>query len=201
MNDPVLPDPKPRTHLHTREVSYRGYKRDDGLWDFEAQMSDRRAYAYTMREKGLMPAGEPVHNMAVRLSVDDKWVIREVVSAMANIPFGECRQTLDPMQALVGASVGRGWRQTIDARIGGTLGCTHMRELLFGLATVVYQTIPSYTKLQQRLAGVPDKVPSGEPVPQYLGQCMSWNFNGPVVARHFPQYINWPARKAAGKTD
>ena len=39
-----LPAPQPRTHLHTRSVVYRGYHREDGLWDIEAEMTDTKTY-------------------------------------------------------------------------------------------------------------------------------------------------------------
>jgi hypothetical protein len=38
--------------------------------------------------------------------------------------------------------MGPGWRQAIDRTIGGVQGCTHLRELLFNMATAAFQTIP-----------------------------------------------------------
>lgn len=35
-----LPEARPRRHLHTRAVTYRGFHREDGLYDIEAEMSD-----------------------------------------------------------------------------------------------------------------------------------------------------------------
>ena len=39
-----LAAPVPRTHVHTRDVQYRGYRREDGLWDIEAELTDTKTY-------------------------------------------------------------------------------------------------------------------------------------------------------------
>ena len=37
----------------------------------------------------------------------------------------------------------------------------------------------------------------GDQPPFYMGKCMTWDFNGPVVARVAPQFVGWvkPVRK------
>ncbi|MDO8776663.1 MAG: DUF2889 domain-containing protein, partial [Burkholderiaceae bacterium] len=65
-----LPTPKARTHLHTRAVVYRGYHREDGLWDIEAELTDTKTYALNFSERGDMPPGTPIHGMAIRATVD-----------------------------------------------------------------------------------------------------------------------------------
>ncbi|MEY3991305.1 MAG: hypothetical protein RIS04_68, partial [Pseudomonadota bacterium] len=35
-----LPAPAPRRLSHTRTVVFRGYDREDGLWDIEATLTD-----------------------------------------------------------------------------------------------------------------------------------------------------------------
>ena len=50
---------------------------------------------------------------------------------------------------------------------------------------------------RRREAGLPRF--EGDQPPFYMGKCMTWDFNGPVVARVAPQFIGWarPARKPA----
>ncbi|MEP6825864.1 MAG: DUF2889 domain-containing protein, partial [Ramlibacter sp.] len=108
-----LPAPQPRTHLHNRAVVYRGYHREDGLWDIEAEMTDTKTYALERTERGVMPPGTPVHGMLIRVTVDDTMTIREIASDMEHTPFGECLQGTVPMQQMVGATMGPGWRQAI----------------------------------------------------------------------------------------
>ena len=194
-----LPAPQPRSHLHTRSVVFRGYHREDGLWDIEAEMSDTKTYPLERSERGLMPPGTPVHGMAIRATVDDTMTIREIASSMDSTPFDECQQGKDPMQQMVGVTMGPGWRQAIERALGGVRGCTHLRELLFNMATAAYQTIPAYRHRLRRQAGLPE-AESTEP-PYHLGKCLAWDFDGPVVQRHDPQFAGWqPLKRMARKT-
>lgn len=183
----------PRTHVHTRSVEYRGYRRDDGLWDIEAQFTDAKTYANKTPDRGVLQAGEPVHGMAIRLTVDDTMKISNVAVRMMAAPFPECQQAQPPMARLIGCTLGRGWRKAIEHALGGTQGCTHLRELLFNMATVAYQTIPHYRHHLRRLAGLPDPVLKRPP--PHIGKCLAWDFDGPVVKRHRPQFAGWKPQK------
>ena len=87
-----LPLPQARTHLHTRAVVYRGYHREDGLWDIEAEMTDTKTYPLDRSERGDMPPGTPIHGMAIRATVDDQMTIREIATSSDFTPFDECQQ-------------------------------------------------------------------------------------------------------------
>ncbi|GAB3479550.1 DUF2889 domain-containing protein [Polaromonas eurypsychrophila] len=189
-----LPAPQARDLLHTRAVVYRGYRREDGLWDIEAEMSDTKTYALERSERGEMPPGTPIHGMAIRATVDDQMTIREISTAMDHTPFGECRAGVDPMQQMVGVTMGPGWRQAIEKALGGIQGCTHLRELLFNMATAAYQTVPVYRERLRRQSGVPEAENAGPPY--HLGKCLAWDFKGAVVQRHYPQFADWqPVKK------
>jgi hypothetical protein len=181
-----LPEAVPRQHLHTRAVTYRGFLREDGLWDIEGELADTKTYAMEMRERGPMPPGTPVHGMSVRVTVDDAMKIHAIASSMDFTPFGECTRGEDPMQRMVGATMGPGWRQAIERELGGIKGCTHLRELLFNLATAAYQAVFPYRDRQRELAG--EKAVERTEPPYHLGRCIAWDFDGPVVARIYPQF-------------
>src|SRR5688572_10806378 len=83
--------PAPRTHVHTRSAEYRGYLRDDGLRDIEAELTDAKTYAHATPDRGVLQAGEPVHGMAIRLTVDDAMKITDVAVGMPSAPFPECQ--------------------------------------------------------------------------------------------------------------
>ena len=190
-----LPTPQPRKHLHHRAVSYDGYLREDGLWDIEARMTDTKAYPMVSPEKGAMLAGEPIHDMYIRATVDDTMTIVEITAVMASRPFAECPQAVDPMQNMVGATMGRGWRQAIEKAMGGIEGCTHLRELLFNMATAAFQTIPVYQAHRHNRTTIAPSA-DGQP-PPHLGKCLAWDFNGPVVQRNYPAFVGWqPLLKA-----
>ena len=193
----LLPPASQRTHLHTRQVRFDGYHRADGLWDIEATLTDTKAYAWHSPEKGRLPPGAPVHDMVIRVTLDDTMTIVAIATAMPGTPHGECIQANDPMQVMVGHTIGPGWRVTIEKHLGGIKGCTHLRELLFNMATVAFQTIPGYRSHLRRQAGEPPRS-DGQP-PFYMGKCMTWDFNGPVVARVAPEFIGW--NRSFGKVD
>jgi len=173
--------------LHTRAVSYRGFLREDGLWDIEGEMSDTKTYAFDMPERGEMTPGSPVHGLAIRVTVDGDMVIRDIVASMDFTPFNECHRGEDPMGAMIGVKMGPGWRQAIEKALGGIRGCTHLRELLFNMATAAYQTIFPYQEHLRKPSGAPQ----GTERPHHLGRCIAWDFDGPLVAKHHPQFIGW----------
>ena len=190
-----LPPPAPRADAHLRQVTYRGYAREDGLWDMEGELKDTKPYDIDMRLRGPLPAGEPVHHMSVRVTIDNAMNIVDIVGVMDGTPFDYCLNAAPPVHKLVGATLGPGWRRAINEAIGGTGGCTHMRELLFGIATCAFQTMGSYREHQRQLRGEAP-VASDKP-PHYMGKCMAWDFNGPIVAQVAPQFIGWHLTKPA----
>ena len=192
----TLPAPAPRKPLHTRKISFEGYLRDDGLWDIDAELVDSKSYPINMRERGDLAPGEPVHHMRIRVTVDDSLTITDIATSIDSAPFPECQAATDPMKKLVGVTLGAGWRKAIEGAIGGVAGCTHLRELLFNVATAAFQTIPGYRAQQREALGEPRHTESAPP--HYLGKCMSWDFAGPVVQRLMPMFYR-PAPRDPGK--
>ncbi len=189
-----LPAPQARTHLHARAVVYHGYHREDGPWDIDAELTDTKTYAQNFSERGDMPPGTPLHGMFIRATVDDSLTIREIASSSDYAPFGECQQGTDPMQRMVGVTMGPGWRQAIERGLGGIRGCTHLRELLFNMATAAFQTVPSYQGHLRRQAGLAE--PESATPPPYVGKCIAWDVDDPVVQRHHPKFAGWqPLRR------
>ena len=185
-----LPEAQARTRLHTREYVYQCYLRDDGLWDIDAELSDVKDYPYTLHSRNVPPY-EPVHNMQIRLSVDDSLTIREIVASTVHAPFPECVRTADPMRAMVGVTIGPGWRSEIEQRLGGVRGCTHLRDLLFNAATAAYQSVAAHAlhaRLSERNLG-PIKMER----PHFLGKCMAWALDGPVVRQYEPDFYVPPS--------
>src|SRR4051812_48360916 len=173
-----LPTSVARRHLHTRAVTYRGFLREDGLWDIEGELFDTKTYAFEMPERGDMPPGSPVHGLSIRVTIDDHMVIQDIASSMDYTPFGECQRGVDPMRKMIGVAMGPGWRQAIEKALGGIRGCTHLRELLFNMATAAYQTVFPYKERLQQKTGTRDAV--SEQPPHHLGRCIAWDFDGPL---------------------
>jgi hypothetical protein len=177
-----LPTPQPRKPMHTRHVTYRGFLREDGLWDIEGELLDTKPHAFEIEGEGEWAPDEPIHHMHLRVTIDDNMVVRDIAVAMDAFPHAPCPQAMPPMQRFIGAVLGRGWRATIERHLGGVQGCTHLRELMFNLATAAFQTRSA------SFAPPPD----GRP-PMHLGKCLAWDFNGPVVERVYPMFFRWQA--------
>ena len=193
---PGLPVPTSRRPIHTRRISFQGFLRDDGLWDIDCELSDTKAYTIQMRERGQLEAGDPVHLLRVRLTIDDGFTIRDVQTAADAAPFDECQLAAHaPMRKLIGLTMGPGWRKKIEGAIGGVAGCTHLRELVFNAATAAFQMVPHHREVE-RGSNSPPRNTDGKP-PFYMGQCMTWAFDGPVVQRLAPQFYRRPATKDA----
>ena len=189
-----LPVPTARKPLHTRKISFEGFLRDDGLWDIDAELRDSKSYPIHMHERGDLAPGEAIHHMRIRVTVNDALTIVAIQTAMESAPFSECQLAADPMAKLVGVTLGAGWRKAIETAIGGVAGCTHLRELLFNVATAAFQTIPAYQAQQREARGEIRKADAQPPF--YLDKCMSWDVGSPVVQRLMPIFFrSRPAAK------
>ena len=65
-----LPPSVDREELHLRRIEMRGYRRSDGLYDIEARLTDTKSHTF-QRDEGSIFAGVPLHDMWLRLVVDE----------------------------------------------------------------------------------------------------------------------------------
>jgi hypothetical protein len=183
---PLSPS-EPREHSHTRSVECRGYRRKDGLWDVEGHLVDSKPYAFPDEDGGMRPAGDPVHDMWVRLTIDEDMVIRGCEAAMESHPFPVCRDIAPNVARLAGVRIGKGWMAEVNRRIGGVEGCTHLRELLPTMATTAFQTMYGYRIQKAREAGLGRPRPNpGRP--RHLNACHAFRDDGEIVKKTFPEY-------------
>jgi hypothetical protein len=192
-----------RSLVHHREIDCRGYSRDDGLWDIEAHLVDTKTYSFPNHERGIVTAGEPIHGMWIRITVDEALVIRAVETTTDHSPFGECQGIAPAYGQLVGVRIGRSFDATVAEMFGGAHGCVHLRELLRPLATTAYQTIGPARARRQREAA-PEAPPSGPPEaaakrrrPSAIDSCHALRADSPVVQRQWPDHYAGPAPGAA----
>jgi hypothetical protein len=185
---------KPRRLMHRRSVECLGYLRDDGLWEVEARLVDTKPFARHDRGHGLRPARDPVHDIRLRLAVDDTFLIHETGTTMEVTPYPSCVDVEGILQRLVGERIGKGWREVVRRKIGRLETCTHLAELLGPAVTTLFQTM-SHGKDPEGRDSIDDQRHATEP-PFFVGGCYSWRTDGPVVAEFFPQF----AKKAATET-
>ncbi len=193
---PLLP-PQPREAIHTRAIEINGYRRVDGLHDIEAHLSDTKSFGQTNFDRGFIAAGEPVHDMWLRLTLDDTMHIVEAAASSDKTPYVMCPHAAANFSRLAGLQIKAGFLRDANQRVGGTLGCTHLRELLQQMATTAFQTInPAKVRQEMRQEGVDDAPGSdatdvritekmGGP-PRILNTCLAYADNGPLVKRRWP---------------
>ncbi len=170
-----------RERLHTRKLSFNGYRRADGLWDIEGHLSDVKSYGFSNAYRGEIEPGEAVHDMWLRVTVGEDFLVQDIEAVTDAGPFQVCPDIAPNFKRMIGVRVGRGWRREVRARLGGTEGCTHLIELLGCLATVAFQTIyPTLVKKNPRRAGI------GRP--PLLDSCHAFRSDGEVVKRLMPDH-------------
>ena len=79
-----------RSRLHVRAVTYEGYRRGDDLFDIEGHLTDVKDHDYTLLT-GVRRAGEPVHDMWIRLTIGRDYLIRTIEVRTDEMPYpGAC---------------------------------------------------------------------------------------------------------------
>ncbi|MEJ1298296.1 MAG: DUF2889 domain-containing protein [Candidatus Sedimenticola sp. (ex Thyasira tokunagai)] len=177
-----LPKPVEREHLHSRRIQCEGFRRSDGLWDIEARMVDDKTYGFPNEDRGgRIDAGEAIHDMSLRITLDLDFVIHDVVAVTDFTPFTVCGEVAEGMRRLIGLRITAGWMREVRARVGRTLGCTHLVELLGPLATTAYQTM--HWEQEKR-----DRSQEGRSKPKVINTCHAMADDGPIVERQWPEF-------------
>lgn len=177
-----LPDSPNRTELHHRRIEMRGYRRDDGLYEIDGRVTDVKTERTRRIDGGRdFPPGLPIHDMWVRLVVDETLLVHDIVAVTDASPYDVCREAVEPMRAIVGQRIKAGWSMMVKAKLGGAQGCTHLMEILIPLATAAYQTLTSL-----RLNQPPAVDAAGRP--RKIDSCYAYAKDREVVQKVWPQF-------------
>jgi len=179
-----LSSPAARKHLHTRTIKCEGFEREDGLFDIEAQIVDQKTYAVDEPIRGHRPAGTPVHDMQLRLTLSRDMTVRAIEVTTNHAPYDICPSVAPGYQGLIGARIGGGWRKAVTEAVGRTKGCTHITELLMPAATVAFQTMGSWPKAGDAASPAVSEHPGKKPY--FVDGCKAWASDGEVVKKLFP---------------
>lgn len=183
----ALPDPVEREPLHARNFEFRGFRRADGLFDIEGRMTDTKTYSFPNEWRGEVRAGEPVHDMRIRLTLDRDFVVRDIAAETAAGPYRMCGDIAPAFAVVKGMRVAPGWRNRLREKLGGVRGCTHLVEMLGAMATVAYQTIyPVRDREGWNAKGENDGPPA------ILDTCHALARDGEVVKRFWPKFYTGP---------
>ena len=176
-----------RQLFHTRQISCAGYLRADGLWDIEAHITDTKTHDFRTAAQTIVAPGQPVHEMRLRLTIDDDLLIRSAEAVTEHGPSPECQAINGRYAQLQGMQIGPGFLAKARQLLSGVEACTHLTELIAPLATTAMQTLSHKFKAaeQQRLALL-NKAPGVKPKPQLVDSCHTFRSDGPVVAKLWP---------------
>jgi hypothetical protein len=168
----------PRQLKHTRAIVLEAYARDDGLWDIEARLTDRKTRDLPLAT-GIRSAGDPIHDMTLCITINEDL---EIVAASATshaVPYpGYCESIAPDYGRLVGLNLLKRFRSAVRERFGGISGCTHITELAGVLPTVAVQAF----------AGEHKRALSKSERPFQLDHCHALRSDGDAVRLYYPRW-------------
>lgn len=166
-----------RERMHRRSITSEGYLRDDGLWDIEARMIDLKTYdVYREFDGSRVPSGSPFHDISVKLTIDDQFLIHDISVAMSAFPFPSCGGAEPSFEQIKGTRIGPGWNRWLKKTFAGKVGCTHVLELLPVAATTAFQTM--WQPLAKKYPAAVPKALIG-----LVNTCHGWSEDGPMVQK------------------
>ncbi|MBS1174085.1 MAG: hypothetical protein H6R05_216 [Burkholderiaceae bacterium] len=179
-----------RTLKHRRTFCYEVYEREDGLWDIEAQMQDRKTYPFTLASCERETA-EALHNMILRVTVDNSLNIVDVHTETRAAPYLEqCQQITPDYKKMIGLNIMHGFRTAMRDLFSEENGCTHITELANSLPTVVIQGVGVELAIRHRKA-VGDEN-AGRPF--QINQCHALAEGAEAVRLYYPRWYKNPAQ-------
>jgi hypothetical protein len=166
-------------------MDLRGYRRADGLWDIEGHLTDTKTYGFSNEFRGEIKADEALHDMWLRVTIDEDFVVQDIEAATEAGPFEICPAIAPNFKKMIGVRMGVGWRRKVRARLGKTEGCAHLVETLGAMAAVAFQT------LYPALARKEKERPSGKR-PGLVDSCHAFKSEGPLVKKFWPDFYTGP---------
>lgn len=167
-----------RELTHVRRVRYEGYKRADGLWDIEAHLNDTKNHDYRLKT-GVRRAGQPIHDMWIRLTIDRRFNVLAAVASSDTVPYpGGCEKITPDYGKLVGLNLMKGFRKGVHELLGGVRGCTHLTEMLGGIPTAAVQSFAGE---------MPEETEDG-PKPFQLDHCHALETTTETVRQWYPRW-------------
>jgi Protein of unknown function (DUF2889) len=191
------PSASGRQLKHRRSIDVEVFVRDDGLWEVDAHLRDVKPRDIPMSD-GPRRAGEPIHDMLLRLIVDRSMTIVDAGAETLRMPYpgycsrhGSDSEQGDAYRRLVGLNLLRRFRHEVRQRLGGVLGCTHLSELTWVLPTAVVQAFSG------EVIDTRGQTEDGAQ-PFQLDRCHALRIDGPAVREFYPRwYRHAPVRSPA----
>jgi len=187
----ALPPAAPERQLkHRRSVSVQIYACGNGRWQVDAEITDVKTRDAKLAG-GVRQAGDPIHDMLLRIVVDEQFNILEAGAETRWMPYpGLCDDHGDAYARLVGLNLLKGFRRDVIERLGGTAGCTHLTELTQVLPTAVIQAFAG------EVLDTREDNPSGQR-PFQIDRCHALRADGQAVKLFYPRWYRGTADPVA----
>jgi hypothetical protein len=143
---------------------------------------DTKTYDLNDLDRGPAPAGRPLHEMWLRLTVDIDLNIVAVEAKTVWGPYTMCGDITPNFQRLKGLAIKPGFSVRTRELLGGIQGCTHLVELLGPIATTAFQTVYSERVGRDRASGVTKR-------PALIGSCHAWASDSPMIEKRYPEFF------------
>lgn len=176
---PILED---REHIHTRTITINAFRRKDGLMDVEGCIIDVKPFPHQLMDTS-RKAGEPVHNLSIRITLDDSLTVKDAVASMDRGAHDMCPQAEPNFSNIIGLQIGPGWNKKIKAAMSPGLGCTHIIEMLAQMASGAMQASWS-RKPDDKVEELTEE--HREMGAGMLNSCYPYREASPWVKKHFP---------------
>ena len=186
--------------VHTRQIVCRGYRRKDGLWQIEASVTDEKAQTVPFRSRPDVLAGELIHHLSLCVLIDDDYQIRDVAAKTLAAPWAVCADVAADYRKLIGLRIGPGFTRAVREILGGTLGCTHLTDLLGQVGNTYMQASFPDRLARQGLNGEDPRQWPDTRTLSFVDGCHAWRKDGPVLKAEYPQLASSgePAKTGSG---
>jgi hypothetical protein len=181
---PLSPPSSRRALKHTRAIRIEAFARDDGLWDIDAHITDIKTRDM-MLASGTRPAGEPVHDLSLRLTIDTSLNVVGAEAVSDAVPYPGFCNTIGPAyRQLIGLNLLKGFREGVRQRLSGINGCTHLTDLAGLLPTATIQAMAG--DVLDTRDGAATEQQSQKPF--QLDRCHALRSDGAAVAQYYPRW-------------
>lgn len=184
-----VPSNPKRRLVQKRSIEALVYRREDDLWDIEAELIDTKGSDFRL-QSGIKKMGEAIHRMRVILTINNEMNILKVsVNSLDNPYPGSCNQIESAYQGLLGLNLMKGFKKAVSQRFSGLDGCSHITELCNILPTAAIQAFGG------ELIDISNDNPD-QPMPFQLNRCHALKTDGQTVKKYYPIWFGTPLEPA-----
>jgi hypothetical protein len=176
-----------RELVHTRQITCRAFRLKNGLLEIEATLADEKSQEVAFRSRPPVRVGEFMHRMSLSLTIDNDYVIQDVMAGTQQAPWPMCGGTDAAYRRLIGLRIGPGFSQQVRELLGGIQGCTHVTELVMQAANTYMQASwPDRIARRMAVADDPRLWPDKSTL-TFVNHCHAWRQDGETLVREYPE--------------